>query len=314
MVRDRWTVFTVLLLLTMTVKEDAMVANLGLGLWLATGGRPRQGLLTAAASLAGLGLAFAVIMPAFTPDGAPYRFLSYWSDYGTTPRGVLTGMLDPVRQAAVLLDGAKLGKMFNLFGSVLFLPLLHWRTALCLVAPAWYMLYSTNQPVVWGVSIYYGFLIMPLLWLAALENLRRWGLRGPRRARAVLVLTALLALVNLANSRLAVQLQPGYWRSDPRWRTAHELLAAIPADAPVAAQVDLVSHLPVRQARWCLPWGVAEARWVLFDLEGNAWPLDLEQNRARARDLAASADWTVRDERDGFLLLERSAAAAPVDP
>ena len=312
--RGRW--FVALLLLTMTVKEDAMVANLGLAAWLATGGRPRWALAAAGLSLAGLALAFGVVMPAARPPGAggEYRFLDYWSDYGRTPGGVLRGMLDPRMQVRVLLTGAKLGKMFNLFAAALFLPLAHWRTALFLAVPAASMLFSTNRPVVWGVGIYYGFLIMPLLWAGALANLRRLRARGPRAARASLALAVLLAVVNVANSRLAVQLRPDYWRVDPRWETARELIARIPAEAPVAAQVDLVSHVPVRQERWTLPWGAGRVDWLLFDLEGNAWPRSVDENRAHAAELAASPAWAVRGEGDGFLLLEKVDAVAPETP
>ena len=104
---------------------------------------------------------------------------------------VLVNMLNPIRHFEVLFTSAKLSKMFNLFSVLLLLPLLHWRSLLFLVLPNWFVLYSSDNPLLNGPAIYYGLLILPFLYYGALVTLgsirQRWPKRGLRAVVALSV-------------------------------------------------------------------------------------------------------------------------------
>ena len=115
----------------------------------------------------------------------------------------------------------------------------------------------------------------------------------------------LILLVHFGNSRVFLQMRPSRWKIDERWASARQLIDDIPAKAPVAAQVDLVAHVPVRPIRYMIPKGLAKADYVLFDTEGNAWPLGRDENLLLLRELRASGEWADLAARDGFVLLKR---------
>jgi hypothetical protein len=220
---------------------------------------------------------------------------------------ILRNMLNPLRHFEVIFTPAKLAKMFNLFSVFLFLPLLNWRVLLFLVVPSWFILYSSDNPLLYGVANYYGLQITPFLFYGSLIVLRRiqeW--RRWRSRKFLLAATTLVLLVNLGNSRIFKQLNPAYWRIDPRFQVAEEMISRIPREAPVAAQVDLVSHVPVRAGRFLVPYGIAEADYLLFDLEGNGYPLTRQENIALEVSLRESGAWTVLQAADGFVLMRRA--------
>ena len=308
--RKRWTAFYVLLLLTLTVKEDACIANAGLGLYLLFSGHRKHGIITFLGSLVAFLVIVGSVIPAFgTGARGSYPFVHYWSGYGTTMPEILRNMLNPLRHFEVIFTPAKLAKMFNLFSVFLFLPLLNWRVLLFLVVPSWFILYSSDNPLLYGVANYYGLQITPFLFYGSLVVLRRMQEWRLWRSRSfLLVATTLILLVNLGNSRIFKQLNPAYWRVDPRFQVAEEMIESIPGQAPVAAQVDLVSHVPVRAGRFLLPYGIDEADYLLFDLAGSGYPLSRPENVALATSLRESGSWTVLQEKDGFVLMRRNPA------
>lgn len=81
----------------------------------------------------------------------------------------------------------------------------------------------------------------------------------------------------------------------------------MPPQAPVAAQADLLAHFPVRPFRVIIPEGLTRARFALFDLQGNSWPLGASVNEELARSLVADGSWELQAEQEGFLLLRRSS-------
>ena len=260
--KEKWTVFYVFLVLALSVKEDAAVAAAGLGLFLVAAGGRKHGAVTLAISLLWLVISVGVIIPAFRRGLADtgYLFSSYWSGYGDTTGEILKNMLNPVKHIQVLFTPEKLGKTFNLFSVFCFLPLFWWRVLLLLVIPNWFILYSSENPMLYGPSIYYGFLISAFLFFGTALVMNRIGAKwSARGARWMQVLAALVLVVHLGNSRIFKQLTPGAWKINPRFATAQKLIDDVPPDAPVSAQVDLLSHLPIRLERNLLPYRLDEA-------------------------------------------------------
>jgi uncharacterized membrane protein len=306
----RWKTLYVLLLLALLVKEDAAITVAGIGLYVAATGSWRRGVPIAIGAAAFGLVAVSWIVPHFRPPGAggTYPFLQYWSGYGDSLGSILRHGLDPRRHVRVLFTAYKLRKMLALFSSCLFLPLFSWRAALFLVGPTWFVLYSSDHPLMNGPSIYYGLAIVPCLFAASLLGMRHLADRWPRRADGLrLALAAALFAVELGNSRVFKQSRPAYWRTARRQATVERFVARIPPDAAVSAQVDLVAHVPVRADRHLIPAGLARSEFVFFDLQGNTWPLSPGENRALFDSLAASPGWRLVIEGDGLELLHRAA-------
>jgi hypothetical protein len=312
----RWGWMAAALLLALACKEDAAVTVTGLGLYVLVRGERRAGAAIAAAGLAWLVVVVTLVMPAFRGGSSgSYPFAFYWSGYGDTPAAILRGMLNPVTQAHVLFAAPKPGQMLDLFAGVLFLPFADPVAAACLLLPGWYILYSSDNPVMNGPILYYGLLLLPFLLYAALLGLRRVGaIAGARRGRWITVLACALLAVELGNSRLFRLLAPDAFRHHARTASARRLIARVPPGVPVSAQVNLVSYLPVTGDRRYLPDGLERAAAALFDTLGYAWPLEPAANRALLARLEGSDAWRREAAADGFVLLLRRRREAPAAP
>ena len=301
----RWRWFVAALALAAGVKEDAAVAIAGVGLFVAARGFRTRGLALAGGALLWLAAAFGLFMPAFRRGGGDYPFVSYWSGYGDTLPDVLRGLLDPARHARVLFTPAKLGRAFDLFVAHLFLPFAAPAAAAFLVLPAWFMLAASSNPFIAAGGLYYGLLLLPLLFVATVYGI---GAVARGRARWIVALALGVLALQLANSKLFRQLSPDAWGRWSRFATARALVARIPADATVSAQVNLVALVPVGRERFYLPDRLDRAGAALFDTVGFQWPLGPARNRALLDSLARAGAWERVDARDGFVLLRRRAA------
>ena len=307
-VARRWGWMAAALALAACVKEDAAIGIAGVGLFVAASGYRARGLAIAAAAVAWLAVTLGVWMPAFRRAGEAYPFAAYWSGYGDTLPGVLRGLLDPRRHARVLLTAAKLGRGFDLLAAQLFLPLARPAALAWLVLPPGFVLAASSNPWISGARLYYGLLLLPFLFLATVLGLERVG-RG--RPRWIVGLAAGVLVIQLANSHLFRQLSPDAWGRWERFRVASGLIATLPREAAVSAQVNLVALVPVRHDRFYLPDGLDRAGAALFDTVGFQWPLGPARNRALLDSLARSAGWEAAAAAHGFVLLRRRGSGPP---
>jgi hypothetical protein len=260
-------------------------------------------------------VAVTLVSPAFRhgAPGSEYAFAFYWSGYGHTQAEVLRGMLNPVTHARVLFAHPKPGQMFDLFAGYAFLPFADPVAALCLVLPGWFVLYSSDNPLMNGPILYYGLLILPFLFYATLLGIRRLtrplGLAA--RARWTVALAGLVLLIQLGNTRLVQQLSPGAFRRHDRTAAARALIARIPRGAQVSAQAGLVSYVPAASERFALPDGLERSAWALFDTVGVQRSLVPERNRALLARLEGSGAWAREAAEGGFVLLRRRTEVTP---
>jgi len=306
--RKRWTWYAALLAIALMVKEDAFVAAIGLGAYAFARGHRKAGAITALVGALGLVLVMAVVIPHFRgPQAGEYKFATYWSGYGSTRAEVARNLLNPAKHLEVLFRPEKLPRMFNLFSVYLFLPLASLPGLAFLVVPNWFILYSSDNGMLNGPILYYGLLITPFLFYAALVTLRGFARRWPARAGTIfMVATTFIAAVQLGNTRLAKQLFHEPWTVPERYAVAAPaVIARIPRDAGTSAQGYLCSHVPVHEHRDCFPFGLDQADYALLDARGNPWPSTREGYTARVDSLRAAPDWRVVTERDGFLLMRR---------
>ncbi len=307
----RWGAYAAALALAGTVKEDAFVAFLGLGLFALLRGERRAGLATIGAGVAMLALVVGVVSPHFRPAGASgdYRFVAYWSGYGATQHEILRNFLDPARHARVIFTAEKLRQMFHLLSPFVLLPLVSWPALVGLVLPNLFMLYSSDNGLLNGPILYYGMLVLPFLFYASLLGTSAIARRWPARRETIVTVCATLVLLATAGDSRLPRLLAGFAKPIPeRYAvTAPRLARALPADARVCAQVALLSHVPVRADRTVFPLRIERADLVFLDLEGNPWPYSRD-GLARAADSLAANGWRTRLRENGFVVLERAAA------
>ena len=316
--RRRWGWLAAAAILAAMCKEDAGLALAGLGAYMLARGERRAGALLAAGGLAWAMAAVTLVSPAFRrgAGGGEYAFAFYWSGYGHTQSEVLRGMLNPLTHARVIFAAPKPGQMFDLFAGVAFLPFAEPAAAMFLVLPGWFILYSSDNPLMNGPILYYGLLILPFLFYATMLGIRRVGRPlGPvARARWTAALAGVVLLIQLGNSRLFQQLSPGAFHQHARTAAVRALIARIPRGAQVSAQGGLVSYVPAASERFCLPDGLDHSTWVLFDtveVEGTLVPERFRPLRARLEDSGA---WEREAAASGFVLLRRRAERAPGAP
>ena len=246
---------------TLACREDAAIAVVGFGLWLAVArGRWRLGVGLAVASVLLLALDLRHVMPYFR--GAPYPHLQRYAHLGSSLGDILLSLaVRPWRWISAALTPEKLVYLLALLLPLGALPLLAPRALVAALPGLAMNLLSFDHALFHYRSQYQAF-VLPFLMLAAVDGYGR--LRGHRKAGAVLAL-AFLASVALT-ARTANDLMVTRWRLGPEQRAAHELMGRIPRGVPLSVNERLVPHLATRREIFIYPTGAGRSDYIL-DLE-----------------------------------------------
>ena len=274
-------VFAVAAMLAMSCKEDVALVFVALGLALMLDRSQRRfGAALVAASALWFVVSIGVILPTFNGVGF-YRFgrHGFWS-------GVAGHSADPWWLVQKLWQPTTGTYLFSLGLPNLFLFLLHpISAAAALPALAANLLSDARYPR--DLAFHYQTSILPFLYLATIDAMARWNrvnerpaqTASPRRLRGVaqVVCRAMPALLlvaaagsNLAWSKLpwtrtvaTVREATAALRETPRYASYSELLARIPKDAVVSADLAFVPHLSHRRGVYMFPnpfrttyWGI----------------------------------------------------------
>ncbi|MFI5934215.1 DUF2079 domain-containing protein [Actinoplanes sp. NPDC051494] len=272
------------------VKEDLGLTVAVVGVLIAVRGSRRTGWSLAAAGVTGTLLAVLVVVPALNP-GTTY---AYGGGLFDTLRGALAGFAGlPVKTLtvlALLAPTALLAVRSPLLWVAM--PTLAWR-------------FTSDNPAYWGTGYHYSAVLMPVLFVAFADALRRWRDAGRSPAPPLLIsLTVTAALVPAFP--LAGLAAPGTWRTDPRAEAAHRVLSRIPDDATVAASNRLVPQLTGRAevtlfgGRYDGP----DPEFIVVDTQGRDFPLEPDARRRLIGEASARGFRTVARD-NGFLLLHR---------
>ncbi|MDR1189250.1 MAG: DUF2079 domain-containing protein [Bifidobacteriaceae bacterium] len=194
----------------------------------------RAGLVLAAIGLAAMVLVFTVIIPALRADG-----WYYWDKLGASGApglGLIVGLLDPPVKLGTLLmvSAVVLGVCWFSPWGLVALPTLAWR-------------FASTDPAHWGTAWHYSMILMPVVFLAAVDALRRWRASRRRWVRALVptatVASLVFALVATASFPLANLFKPATYRAPERADQAEQVLDAIESGASVASDRGLVTRL-----------------------------------------------------------------------
>ena len=249
------------LVLTLSCREDAAVAVVGFGIWLAVARKHwRLGAAVAAASVLVLAFDLKYLMPLFR--GEPYPHLHRYAYLGSSLGEILLNIVvRPWRWIGVALTGGKLVYLLVILLPLGFLPLLAPRVLLAAL-PGLAMNLLSIDPVLANFRSQYQAFVLPFLMLAAVDGYTR--IRDWRRAPAVLAVGFFASV--LLTARTTNDLMITRWRLDSWQRAAYSLMRRIPDDVAVSANERLVPHLATRRQIFVYPTGVGISEYVL-DLE-----------------------------------------------
>lgn len=247
----RWNAVVGWSLPLLLVKEDMGATVLVVGVVLLLAGERRRGTLLAAAGVVGAALVVLVVLPSVNPAGV----YDYASSVGGE-RGVVATLLDePGRKLwTVVLTLAVTGLAALLSPWVLLvLPTFGWR-------------FVGDNPFYWGTDWHYSLVLMPIVFVAAVDAVRRFP---PARWAAAPALAVSLAL--LPSTALWALAEPTTYEVPDRADVARRVVDLVPEGASVVTDIGLITHLTTdRDVYWLgtvtngpLPAG--EPEYALFD-------------------------------------------------
>ena len=248
----------VALALTLACREDAAIAVVGFGIWLAAArGHWKLGAAVAVASALLLAVDLKYVMPVFR--GEPYPHLQRHAYLGASLGEILLNIVvRPWRWIGVALTGGKILYLLLMLLPLGFLPLLAPRV-LVAVLPALALNLLSVDPVLTNFRSQYQAFVLPFLMLAAVEGYAR--IRDWRRAPAVLALGVFASV--LLTARTANDLMITRWRLDPAQRAAYSLMRRIPDGVAVSVNERLAPHLATRRQIFLYPTGAGTSEYVL---------------------------------------------------
>jgi uncharacterized membrane protein len=247
------------------VKEDLPATVVVVGALTFWSGRRRLGVALAAFGAGSLVLIVGVVLPALSFDGE----YAYWSKAGVA-------------------DGGGAGVPAKLWGlALLLIPVAFTALRsplLLIVAPTvgWHLL--SDNPAYSGTRFHYAVMLMPVVFLAAVDGLVK--LRGRRWSRHVPAVVAALGLVFVLTGPFGNMLRPSWWTPAPYARAGAAAVAVIPDGARVVALNRFAAQLTATHTVFLLDAGLRDqvgrridAEWVVAETATGRWPITAAQRR-----------------------------------
>jgi uncharacterized membrane protein len=253
-------------ILTLTTREDAAIAVLGLGLWTALAqARLVLGPLVGVLALAWLFASVEWIVPVFRGGAYPYLTARYHHLGENLGAIVLSPLLRPRAVLEVLLSAQRLRYLGALLVPLGFLPLAAPLAAVGAL-PALAQNLLNSDPVLFNYRTQYQSFVLPFLLVASVDGLERLVAGG---AGKVLTARRVLAVAVLASLALSARTVNGLaltrWRAGEGARAAGRLMATIPATASVTTEERFFPHLAQRARVFVFPRGLDESDYVFVN-------------------------------------------------
>jgi uncharacterized membrane protein len=289
------------------VKEDLGLTVAAVGAMICWFGARRLGIATIVTGLASTAVEVFWLLPANTDAGT---FSAWWDAHRRSDDS--GGLASKVERVTV--------GLFENEPKVVLLILLVAPTAmvalrsplLLVVVPTLAWRLTSDNPLYWGTGYHYSAVLMPIVFVAFVDGLRRLAARqGQSRVRESLVISAVVTAMLLPAYPLWSAVRLSTWQHDVRIDDAHELLRQIPDDAQVQASNRLVPQLASRTS--VSVFGYRPSRdnpeWIVLDMAGPMnWPFHTRQEQADLVEVAHSLGYVTALERGDFLLLHRDTA------
>lgn len=325
----RWVTTAVLAGLLLGVKEDLGLTVIVIGVLMLTwgrraspgpaGGTRRQtvaGVVTAGVGVVATPLILFVVIPAFNASGT----WGYWAGLtadgdsaGATGAGVALANL-PHLMLTLLTPATKVNTLVLLVALTLGCGLMSRLALLALPTLLWRFL--SPNPAYWGTGWHYSMILMPIMFMAAIDALRRLS-RSPSRplrtyARLVPVVACAFGLATCLVFPLKSVVSPAGYAPAPWAGQAAAVLALIPASTTVATDTGLMAQLVAQHTVYWLgplPGGVAPD-YLLIDPR-SGWsadpgdPAKLGESYYPGTSFTTIYDQSTSGDPQGYRLAER---------
>jgi uncharacterized membrane protein len=291
LLRREWGAAVAFALPLLLVKEDLPMTVAAIGLYLVFQGKRVLGWATVLLGVVSTALLVTVVLPVISSTGG-YLFgdrmaSPSWFD-GLGPK-VFTLLVLLAPTAFVALRSPLIG---------LALPTLGWRML-------------SGYPAYWGPGFHYNAVLIPIVFLAAVDGLTRLT-RVPlrQRARRALPVCAMAGAVCSVAALLPLERQP-HWTAAEQ-AVARDVLARIPDGATVAAGNRLAPALTGRCQVLLFPQepSTVQPEWVVVAKPMVDWPIPVARQEARLTELARTSYRTVVATDTVVLLRRKSTPAA----
>ena len=223
-------------------------------------------------------------MPAFNP-GDSY---AYTSSLGGD-RGIMATLFDePGRKLATVALTMGVTGLAALASPwvLLVLPTFAWR-------------FAGDNAYYWGTEWHYSLLLMPIVFIAMIDAMRRWPVLRWATVAAVAV-----TAFTLVNSPLSTLLDSETYEEAPRAEAAHQVIAEVPEGATVETDIAMMSHLVTDHTVYW--WGSIGTQvtptYVLFDAGAG---IDSPADVVAYAEKAHGGTYDLVYNREGYVLAKR---------
>lgn len=223
------------------VKEDLGLTIAAIGGCLLLTGARRWGIGLALGGLIGFVVTVFVLIPIASPTGSS----EFWGNYGSDggPTGVLERILAAPEQ--LVTPGIKIETLLLLLAISGFMAL---RSPFVLVAlPTIGWRFLSDQSNYWGTDWHYSLPLMPIMFVALIDGVRRARADGAEWLRTyashVPAIVAAVGLVLCLQFPFRDLVRPETYDASPRADTAERILDLIPAGSSVESDLGLLTPL-----------------------------------------------------------------------
>lgn len=292
----RWTLFFVMVTLTLLCKETAGLTVAMMGLHLILRKERKAGVLTVSAGIVGMVLAMGVLR--IENHGRPSAYLSLYSDFGSSPVSIIFHLLThPLDLFGHITTPDNMRYWVDLLFPLLFLPLLS-PESFAIALPALMANMLSNREAMHGIQYQYNALVIPPVFYAAIMGMRvaldyYQSIDHPIRRAAVrssaLIFLALAFLYSWGAGAFTMGVDRFSGESDDSLAAIRNGLALIPPNASVCAQTAIGAHLTDRRRIYMLPNPFQQSAWgnsrkaLLNQLEEDFTPRSTQILRKRIR-------------------------------
>ena len=271
------------------VKEDLGLTVAVLGLLVAWRGRRLLGLLTAIGGGLASALAVSVIIPGMSPSGDNRHASAFGNSI--------------VHQVSVLLTpDVKIVTLVFLLAPTVFLAV---RSPIILLAvPTILWRFLSTGGSYWGTGYHYSLVLMPIVFGAFIDVLRR----RPPGMKWILLTSVLVTAYLIPQNGFAPAFGSGLWHTSPETAATRALLARIPDGTTVAASNQLVPQLTDRERVTLIgrtPLAVSQPEYIVSETTTAGFPLG-PQGQAAWLDDARAHGYRDIGQAGSVVLLEKS--------
>lgn len=257
------------------------------------------------------------IIPTFRGD--EHFALSYYSDFGSTPNGILsTIFLNPIKTIGSIIKPDNIAYLFNLFGPTFFIALLFPFTLIFALPDLGINLLSNNLQL---HQIYYQYTsaITPFIFISTIYGAKKISDRFKKlsieKLGIFILITSIIFQYFMGPLPITKKANISIFYNDFYYKTeVNNYLNSIPKKYSIAATNNLGSHLSRRQNIYTIPVGIDKADIILFLLNDPYAQPSLEAQKEMVVKLQMDKNYTEVFKKEDFIVFEKKMLYAIPQP